>query len=81
MVESLSLNFRVCTVKLVGVRKFRNYTVSFNDNVDITAKKATTSLNFLKRNYHICPSTVKEKCYKSLVRPIMEYASPTPNAT
>ena len=39
------------------------------------AKKATTSLNFLKRNLHSCPSTVKDKCYKSLVRPIMEYAS------
>ena len=27
MVEPLSLNFRVLTVKLVGVRKFRNFTV------------------------------------------------------
>ena len=27
MVEPLSLNFRVFTVKLVGVRKFRNFTV------------------------------------------------------
>ena len=43
--------------------------------MDITAKKATTNLNFLKRNLHSCPSTVKDECYKSLVRPIMEYAS------
>ena len=49
--------------------------LSWNTHVDITAKKATTSLNFLKRNLHSCPSTVKEKCYKSLVRPIIEYAS------
>ena len=27
MVEPLSLNFRVLTVKLVGVGKFRNFTV------------------------------------------------------
>ena len=27
MVEPLSLNFRVFTVKLVGVQKFRNFTV------------------------------------------------------
>ena len=27
MVENLSLNFRVFTVKLVGVRKLRNFTV------------------------------------------------------
>ena len=49
--------------------------LSWNTHVDTTAKKATTSLNFLKRNLHSCPSTVKDKCYKSLVRPIMEYAS------
>lgn len=51
--------------------------LSWNKHVDNTAKKATTilSLNFLKRNLHSCPSTVKEKCYKALVRPIMEYAS------
>ena len=47
--------------------------LSWNTHVDTTAKKATTSLNFLKRNLHSCPSTVKDKCYKSLVRPIMEY--------
>ena len=28
MVEPLSLNFRVFTVKLVSVRKFRNFTVT-----------------------------------------------------
>ena len=44
-------------------------------HVDITAKRATTSLNFLKRNLNNYPSTVNERCYKSLVRPIMVYAS------
>ena len=44
-------------------------------HVDTTAKKATTSLNFLKKNLHSCPSTVKDKCYKSLIRLITEYAS------
>ena len=43
--------------------------------METTAKKATTSLNFVKRNLHSCQSTVKDKCYRSLVRPIMEYAS------
>ena len=32
MVEPLSLSFRVFTVKLVGVQKFKNFTVSVNDN-------------------------------------------------
>ena len=30
MVEPLSLNFRLFTVKLVGVQKFRNFTVVLN---------------------------------------------------
>ena len=33
MVKPLSLNFRVFTVKLVGVRKFRNFTVSGNTDI------------------------------------------------
>ena len=33
MVEPLSLNSRVFTVKLVGVRKFRNFTVSPNTHL------------------------------------------------
>ena len=33
MVEPLSLNFRVFTVKLVGGQKFRNFTVSGNADV------------------------------------------------
>ena len=43
--------------------------------MDNKAKKATISLNFLKRNLSACPAAVKDKCYKSLVRHIMEYAS------
>ena len=38
-------------------------------------KKATNSLNFLRRNIRDCPPRVKEQCYKTLVRPTMEYAS------
>ena len=49
--------------------------LSWNKHVDNAVKKATTSLNFLKRNLNACPTVVKDKCYKSLVRPIMEYAS------
>ena len=49
--------------------------LSWNKQVDNTVKKATTSLNFLKRNLHGCPTGVKDQCYKSLVRPILEYSS------
>ena len=43
--------------------------------MDNTVKKATTSLNSLKRNIHGCPTGVKYPCYKSLLRPILEYSS------
>ena len=43
--------------------------------MDNTVKKATTSFNFLKRNLHRCPTGVNDQCYKSLVRPILEYSS------
>ena len=38
-------------------------------------KKATNSLTFLRRNIRDCPQTVKEQCYQSLVRPVLEYAT------
>ena len=49
--------------------------LSWNQHVDNTVKKATNSLNFLRRNIRDCPPRVKEQCYKTLVRPTMEYAS------
>ena len=49
--------------------------LSWNQHVDNTVKKATNTLNFLRRNIRDCPPRVKEQCYKSLVRPTMEYAS------
>ena len=49
--------------------------LSWNKHVDNTVKKATTSFNFLKRNLHGYPTGVKDQCYKSLVRPILEYSS------
>ena len=45
--------------------------LSRNRHVDNTVKKATSSLNFLRRNIRDCPPRVKEQCYKSLVRPVM----------
>ena len=52
-----------------------NSDLSWNRHVDNLTKRATISLNFLKRNLRGCPGPVKEKYYKSLVRAIMEYAS------
>ena len=49
--------------------------LSWNTHVDTTAKKATQTLNFVRRNFSCCPMSVREQCYKTLVRPQLEYAS------
>ena len=85
------LDYHIHGTKLQTVKnaKYLGLTISsdlsWNAHVDITAKKATTSLNFLKRNLRSCPSTVKEKCYKSWFdqswsMPLV-YGTPTLNAT
>jgi len=40
----------------------------------MTTRKANNTLTFLKRNLHACPRATKETCYKSLVKPQLEYA-------
>ena len=50
--------------------------LQWNEHVDSTTKKANNSLAFLRRNIASCPKAIKSQCYKSLVRPILEYASP-----
>ena len=49
----------------------------WNTHVDIATNKATTSLKSLKGTFTAVHQrlTVKDKCYKSLVWPIMESAS------
>ena len=39
-------------------------------------KKANDTNAFLMRNIRSCPQEIKATCYKALVRPIVEYASP-----
>jgi len=54
-----------------------NEKLSWNSHVDATTKKANNSLSFLRRNISSCPPTIKAECYKTLVRPIVEYAATT----
>ena len=51
--------------------------LAFQRLIICTHNKATNSLYFLRRNIRDCPPRVglKEQCYKTLVRPTMEYAS------
>jgi len=52
-----------------------NSKLSQNAHIDTTTKKATQSLNFLQRNFSCCLTAIREQCYKTLVRPQLEYAS------
>jgi hypothetical protein len=63
----------VNTAKYLGVNISSD--LSWNKHIDITCKKANNTLGFLRRNTYNCSQNVKETCYKSLVRPITEYAS------
>jgi len=45
----------------------------WNEHVDNVTKKANNTLACLRRNITSCPVDVKAQCYKTLVRPNMEY--------
>ena len=51
--------------------------LKWNSHINSISSKANQTLCFLKRNLRINSSTVKEKAYKSLVRPKLEYCSAT----
>ena len=63
----------VSSAKYLGVTLQKN--LSWNTHIDSTAKKANNTRAFLQRNLQQYPRKTKELCYKTLVRPIMEYAS------
>lgn len=49
--------------------------LKWNEHISKICNKANGTLGFLKRNLNIGSTSVKEKAYKSLVRPTVEYAS------
>ena len=50
--------------------------LSWSRHVSDTAVKAQRSLGFLRRNFKHCSRQVKAATYTSVVRPVLEYASP-----
>ena len=51
--------------------------VNWSQHIDsITNKAANRTLSFLRRNLKISSISIKEQAYKTLVRPLVEYASP-----
>jgi len=53
------------SAKYLGVNISSN--LFWNTHVDTTAKKATQTLNFVRRNFSCCPMSIREQCYKTLV--------------
>ena len=59
--------------KYLGVNISNN--LSWNHHIDSVCKKANNTTAFLRRNLSSCPVSIKDKCYKTMVRPQVEYAS------
>ena len=50
--------------------------LSWDTNITNITKKANQTLGFLRRNLKAGSVSIKERAYKALVRPVLEYASP-----
>ena len=66
-------------LKAVTAAKYLGVTITsdlkWNRHIDSAATKANRVLRFLRRNLKVKSSSLKEKAYKTLVRPSMEYAA------
>ena len=49
--------------------------LTWADHINKICNKANVAKAFLKRNIYQCPMSIKANCYKTLVRPILEYAA------
>jgi hypothetical protein len=61
------------TAKYLGVSMDKSLT--WNQHIADTARKANGVKAFLQRNMNQCPRKTKASCYEHLVRPILEYAN------
>ena len=66
-------------IKQASSTKYLGITIdqhlTWTDHINEICNKANIAKAFLKRNIHQCPISIKANCYKSLVRPILEYAA------
>ena len=61
------------TIKYLGV--YIDDKLTWKSHVDTIVAKANSVKGFLSRNFKHCPPSVKNKCYQTLIRPVLEYAS------
>ena len=65
---------KVSKAKYLGITFDEHLT--WKNHIHNICHKANSALAFLRRNINHCPISVRSHCYKSFVRPILEYASP-----
>ena len=64
-------------ISCVEQHPYLGITLTFSPHIRKITAKATRVLNFIKRNLYNCSKEIiKSKAYLTLVRPILEYASP-----
>ena len=63
----------VLTVNYLGISLHQNMT--WDTHIKKTVNKTNQMLGFRRRNLKISSSSIKEKSYKTFVRPLLEYAS------
>ena len=63
----------VSSAKYLGITIDQH--LNWNNHVKQISSKANKIKCFLQRNLKHCPINIKANCYKSLVRPILEYAA------
>ena len=49
--------------------------LNFNTHISEITKKANSTLSFISRNFHKCPTKTKEQCIKALVHPLLNYGA------
>ena len=59
----------------VETGKYLGVLLSWKPHADAICKKANQTRAFLQRNLRDCHRDVKSQCYKTYVRPIVDYAS------
>ena len=64
------------TTKFASSSPVHGDKVNWSQHIDSITNKANRTLGFLRRNLKISSISIKEQAYKTLVRPLVEYASP-----
>jgi len=67
----LIATLHVDVVKYLGVKI--SHDLRWNDHIDYVTSKANSALGFVRRNINVSNPQIKERAYKTLVRPILEH--------